>query len=129
MYMNQRELIVLLERQIQVQQGTISDLKAMINSLKEEIKSLKEALLSKGKSLETQKAVSKGLSKILKNESERQKPEEPQKTEAFNFSPAMPIPISLPSAIITTLLKLEFVSFLTLNPRKQRNRSRNGDAF
>ena len=86
--MKQRELIALLERQRQVSDERIKDLlaqlsdaRARIDSLLEEVASLKEALLSKGKSLETQKAVSKGLSKILKNESEKQKPEEQQKTE------------------------------------------------
>lgn len=69
------------ERQIKVLEGTISDMKAVIMSLKEEIASLKEALLAKGKSLEKQKAIGKGLSKIASNESERQKPEVPQKTE------------------------------------------------
>lgn len=87
--MNQREIIALLERQVQVSDKRIEDLLAQlsdamkrIDSLLEEVSSLKEALLAKGKSLETQKNISKGLKKIMKNESEKQIPETPAKTEA-----------------------------------------------
>ena len=79
--MKQRDLIKLQERQIEVLNGTISDLKSIIKSLREEVSSLKEALLAKGKSLEKEKNINKGLRKTARNESERQKPGAPQKTE------------------------------------------------
>lgn len=87
--MRQRDIIALLERQLEVSDKRIEDLLAQlsdamkrIDSLLEQVASLEEALLSKGKSLEMQKAVNKGLSKIIRNESEKQKPEPPQKTES-----------------------------------------------
>lgn len=54
---------------------------AKIDSLLETIASLESALLAKGKSLEKEKNINKGLRKTTRNESERQKPEAPQKTE------------------------------------------------
>lgn len=77
--MNQRELIVLLERQLETANSTISELRHLVDSLRGEIESLKDALLAKGKSLEMQKNVNKGLKSILKNESEKQKPDTLQK--------------------------------------------------
>ncbi|MCM1005317.1 MAG: transposase, partial [Prevotella sp.] len=54
---------------------------AKIDSLLETIASLESALLAKGKSLEKEKNINKGLRKTTRNESERQKPKAPQKTE------------------------------------------------
>lgn len=86
--MNQRELIALLERQLQVSDSRIEELLARlsdamkrIDSLVREVASLKEALLAKGRSLETQKAINKGLGKIIRNGSERQKPGVPQRPQ------------------------------------------------
>ena len=52
-----------------------------IDSLLEQIKSLEDALLRKGKSLQTQKNVNRGLTKLMRNESEVRTPPTPEKTE------------------------------------------------
>lgn len=86
--MNQREIIELLQRQNEVLTDTnrslsaqLSEALAKIDSLLEQVKSLEESLLQKVKNLQAQKNINKGLAKIMRNESEVQKPAQPEKTD------------------------------------------------
>lgn len=86
--MNQREIIELLKRQNEVLTDSnrslsarLDEALAKIDSLLEQIKSLEDALLRKGKSLQTQKNVNRGLARLMRNESEVQVPQRPEKTE------------------------------------------------
>lgn len=87
--MNQREIIELLKRQNEVLSDSnrsltarLDEALAKIDSLLEQIRSLEEALLQKGKSLQTQKNINRGLKKLMRNESEAQLPSSPEKSEA-----------------------------------------------
>lgn len=86
--MNQREITELLKRQVDVLteancslSARLDEALAKIDSLLEQIESLETALLDKGKSLDKQKNIIKGLAKITRNESETQKPAQPEQTE------------------------------------------------
>ena len=73
--MKKDEIIQLLKEQLDRVTEHNKQLLQRIDALLEEVSSLKEALLQKGESLEKQKRVNKGLTKIISNKSEKQTPE------------------------------------------------------
>ena len=73
--MKKDEIIQLLKEQLDRATESNKQLLRRIDALLEEVNSLKEALLQKGESLEKQKRVNKGLTKIISNKSEKQTPE------------------------------------------------------
>ena len=73
--MKKDEIIQLLKEQLDRATESNKQLLQRIDALLEEVNSLKEALLQKGESLEKQKRVNKGLTKIISNKSEKQTPE------------------------------------------------------
>ena len=73
--MTNKEIIELLKEQIDAGREREMKLLEQISELTAEIASLKEALLKKGESLDKQKRIAKGLSKLMESSSEKQVPE------------------------------------------------------
>lgn len=79
--MKKDEIIQLLKEQLDSARKDNEQLLLRIDTLLEEISSLKEALLQKGESLDRQKHINRGLTKIISNKSEIQAPEPPSQEE------------------------------------------------
>lgn len=79
--MKKDEIIQLLKEQLDRAMKDNKELLQRIDALLGEVSSLKEALLQKGESLEKQKRINKGLTKIISNKSEIQAPEPPSQEE------------------------------------------------
>lgn len=75
--MKKDEIIQLLKEQLDRAMKDNKELLQRIDALLEEVSSLKEALLLKGESIEKQKRINKGLTKIISNKSEIQTPAPP----------------------------------------------------
>ena len=73
--MTNKEIIELLKEQIDAGREREMKLLEQISELTAEIASLKEALLKKGESLDKQKRIARGLSKLMGNSSEKRMPE------------------------------------------------------
>lgn len=79
--MKKDEIIQLLKEQLDRALKDNKELLQRIDTLLEEVSSLKEALLQKGESLDKQKRINKGLTRIISNKSEIQTPEPPSQEE------------------------------------------------
>lgn len=68
--MKKDEIIQLLKEQLDRALKDNKELLRRIDTLLEEVSSLKDALLQKGESLDKQKRINKGLTRIISNRSE-----------------------------------------------------------